>query len=486
MAVVSALLVATGCYKEEISVLQEQVRELEVNTLEEQVKNMNATVADLKALQEQVSPAVDSLTAAKSELEKSIARMEQQIASTDAASVEMQATLLGLQSQLQAVDDAIKALQSANLGQRIDELQAILDAAAADFKGSIDRLTGMAETFATLDELSKLQTAVDAMSAAFGENFKNALEASKEKIITWVSESDVMKDLFSQYYTKDVVDEKLKVFTDKDITQDKDIEDIRALIDKQASDLREVIQKLIEDSTAKLGERIDAINNTTDLIEQDFGKLEARVKALEELPSVVGDYSNYKSTLIADILALQKIIGDPETDGTLTSLVNTLKLVLTQSEGKYFDLGQIVADILANSGDIADQDRRIASLDSLCSTLATFKALNDLDAEVRNLAVDIVTNQGNITTLVQRVDAIVAQWTDSVYAQIDSNSVNIQRLKEEDLKLWLAIEANKEDQKNADTVLTHLIADINANIAALMIPQLRDSLHVINDLLSNG
>ncbi|MCQ2176443.1 MAG: hypothetical protein MJY41_00710 [Bacteroidales bacterium] len=485
LAALSVLLLATGCYKEEIDALKEQVKDLEMNTLEEQVKNMNATVADLRALQEQVAPAVDSLMAAKSQLQSSIDKMEAQIAGTDSASVEMQATLVGLRSQMQAVDDAIKALQSANLGQRIDDLNGIVDAASKNFKESIDKLTGMAETFATLDELSKLQAAVDAMSAAFGDNFKNALEASKEKIISWVSESQVMKDLFDKYYTKDIVDQRLKAIEDKDIAQENDLKELRAMIQQQDTDLREVIAQAVKDAKARLAERIDEINRNAERIDGNYDALELRVKALEELPAVIGDYSDYKGTLIADILALQKIIGDPETDGTLVSLVNTLKLVLTQSEGTYFNLGQIVADILTNTGDIADHDSRIAALDSLCGTLATIEALNSLDAEVRNLAVDIVTNQGNITTLVQRVDAIVAQWTDQVYAQIDTNAAHIERLKEEDLKLWLAIEANKEDQKNADTVLTHLIADINVNIAALMIPQLRDSLDAINNLLNN-
>lgn len=482
LTALSLIALSTSCYKEELDDLQKQIDELSVSSLEEQVAKMLGSVKDLQALQDQIAPAVENLQKTKAELEESIAKLQAQISATDSVSFESQAQLISQQAQLDRINSAVQLLTEADLDNRIKALYELVKTGTAGLDARVTTLENVSKTFATLEQLAKIQAVVDEMSASFDQKFIDAVRGCKDEIIAWVSESQQIKDLFLDYYTKEEIDAFILTLVEKNFDQDDEINAIKQRITTLDTDLRTAIDDAVKGVTKHFEDEVKAIDEKIAKLTEDYGKLEARVTSLEKLYDVVGDFSNYRSNLIADVLALQKILGTGDEDGTLTSLVNTLKLVLTESEGKYFDLHKIVADIAVNADSLQSQDSRIAALDAFVKTLASIESLTKLGEDVEQLRQDIATNKKDIETLTQRVDAIVQKWTEDVYKKITDASADIIKLKEEDATIWLAIGVNTE---GSETGIYGLIADINETIAGLKISELWTNVEDINELLKN-
>ncbi|MCQ2176444.1 MAG: hypothetical protein MJY41_00715 [Bacteroidales bacterium] len=478
----SAALLLTGCRRDELAEMHNKIESLDLRGMTEQVEQMQKTLADLNELKAQLGPVVESLKNSRAELEEQLAAVQQKIDASDSVTLELNAELISVKAQIAALDAAEDALAAANLTGRIEELTQFINDYKNGTAGKITSLETRFQTFATLDQLALLRVAVEAIPDEFAKNFESSLEKCKDLIIGWVSDSQTFKDLFDKYYTKSWMDATLQNLDSLQF----DFTFRTGQAFSSLYDLDTEIRKALDDAVAgadkELGAELDNLDAHFNDLDSAFTELDRRITVLEELFDVVGDYSNYKSDLITDIRELQKIAGE---NGTLYSLIYTLKGLLVSGEGTYYDLHRIVSDIAANTGNIGGNEAAIKALEELVPTLSAMKSLTELSDYVKDLQTAVRTNADSIAIIVGRVDAIAAQWTDAVMAKVDTSTAVIVRLKAEDLKLWEAIAQYKQDQKDADTTILHLIADINAQMATWSIGTMRDSVTRINALLEN-
>lgn len=475
-------MLLTGCYREEMTDLQKQIDDINISSLEDQIRKMNESVVDLESLSAKLAPAVESLQATKADIEAKIKDVQTQLSTVGSATTEMQSAIISLKTQLDAVNAAIKSLNSADLDGRISDLTALLGSTEGKLSDRLTELEVKSQAFATLDQLAKIEAAVALVSSSFSDDFASALEESKDKICEWVSQSEVIKNLFNDYYTKAEIDAKLAIIDATNAAQDKEIEDLKKALASLDNKLSDALEESFGDIKKHFEKKVEDINWSLDQYLKDYLALEQRVVALNELFDVIGDYSDYKSNLIDDIIALQRILGSAQDDGTLTALVNTLKLVLTDSEGEYYKIADIIDDIAANTDTIGKQEARIQAIEDLIPSLATIEQFNSYNEELTKLKELADQNKVDIATLVERVDAIVGKWTDAVYDQIETNKNNIAALQEDVAKLKLALGENTEGE---ETGIYKLIADINQTIAELKISELWKNVEDINALLAN-
>ena len=489
LALMGATILLTGCYREEISEIKKEIGEINISSLEAQVSEVKSSVASLESLKSQISPALDTLMSAKSRMESQLAEEKKKSDATAETSTESKAKIISLETQIAAIEAAIAQLSDANLDARIKELNEYVSKTSEDLDGRLGNLEEKTKETArlaqqSLDELAKLQAALDIASGGFDDKFEEVLLRNKESIVQWVSKSKIITDLFGSYYTKEKVADMLSEIDLYNYFQEREIEELYDGIKELEGNVPAAIEEAINGVKRGYDQKISAINATTALLDSTYKSLDARVTALEKLPAVIGDYSNYKGTLVQDILDLQARVGKESEDGTLTALVNTLKLLLTDSEGNYYDLAKIVDDIAANKGEIGSQDLRIKAIEDLVPTFASLEKLNELKDKVGKLEGDVKDNRVEIDTLVKRVDAIVAQWTDAVLNQIKTNASDIVKLKAEDTNLWLAIGSDGTDGQAKGGILG-LIADINNKIAELKVEELWKDVETINTTLEN-
>lgn len=494
-------LAFTGCYRDEIDVLKAEVDALRINDLETMVSNMGSSVKDLMALKDVLDPAVKELQEQKDEITKQIASMEGKMGQDEESSTEMQAQLVSLQSQLSAIEAALEAINQANLSSRIDELKAFVNTANSDLKGRIDALDAAQQTFATAAALAELQEAVRILQDDFDAEFLAALNRNADEIMKWISdESSTIITLFGDYYTNKQVDAMLDILSATDAADEAEIKAMQKQVNDLDADLRKIIEDAINGVDKKLSERIGSAEAKLESLTTAVDGLEKRIEALEKLYDVIGDYSGYKSNLIADIRALEAAAGD---NGTLTSLVNTLKLILTTTEGNYYDLAEIVTNIVSNTSSAADHEKRLAYLEDLVGTLAGVEALNGLDEQIDKLSSlvagideNVNNNARDIEELVERVDEIVSQWSDDVFYQIQDNADDLAELKQQAINLQAAIDKAVSDGQDADKKereeVLGLISKINESIAALIlreelaekgISDINEAIKKINSLL---
>ena len=108
-------VVATSCYKESIEQLQQQLDELQINSLIQQVAAMQNSVDGLAALKDQLKPAVEKLQEEKSAIEAANAELKKavdakDIAAIDKANAELEAAWHA------ASEDMAKAAQAGQAG----------------------------------------------------------------------------------------------------------------------------------------------------------------------------------------------------------------------------------------------------------------------------------------------------------------------------------------------------------------------------------
>lgn len=476
--VVFDCILLCGCQRDPIAERHNAIDALDVKSIEAQVEAMRETMALIKELQDNVPPILEGLENAQEELLARLEEIKAVQAASDSVSTEIQAQIISLQTQLSSLNAASEALAALDLQGRYEELEQFAGSSLADLESRTELLEISQQAFATLEQIAALDAAVKAAPEEFEKNFAASIEACREQIISWVAESDRIKALFSDYYTKDQYSFEVSVVVNTDEAQGELLNSLNGRLDALDIDIRNAIEKAFSDKKFDIDSEIGRINGELSVIGETVNNLTSRIEALEKLYGVIGDYSEYKSNLIDDIKAIQDKVLD---EGTLTALVNTLKQLLVDGEGQYFDLKAIVARISAQKDSVSVHSVQLNTLDSLVRTLATIEALNSLNDDVIGLHNDMMGNRGDIATLVQRVDAIVAKWTDTIYDTIGANSEEIQKLREADLAIWEAL----GDTSTKDTGIYKLIADINTAIANWQIGDMRDSLTRINTLLAN-
>lgn len=478
----------TGCYKSELEDLKKQVGDLDISGIQTQVNNMEESVGDLRAIQEKVDPIVEGLLSSRDALENELAAAKSIVGSVESASVEQQALIVSLQAQIDAIEVAVRALDKANLEERINEVESLLDSVTLNYDARMLALSAQMKAYATLEDLASVSAAIESVEEAFDSSFVASLENSKDRIIAWVSESQTFKDLFENYYTAAEMNSILYTQNMNNAARAEEIQGLQTQVDEMRTYIPAAITEAIENGPntdiKKLWEEIERINGIHDELAKGIEDLTARIEALEKLYDVVGDYSNYKGTLVADILSLQEIVGDNDHENSLVAIVNTLKLLLTNGEKGYYNLGEIVAGIAENRDSIDSKEVRISYLEELSKTFASLTDFISLSEDV-NILRDSVNTQGyTINSLTQIVDRIVDKWTSSVYDQIWINRDSIKVLNEEKEKLWFAL-GDKENPREGS--IYYLINCINAELGTINInlKNHSDSLDIINSILTD-
>ena len=478
----------TACYKSELEDLKKQVVDLDISGIQTQVNNMEESVGDLRAIQEKVDPIVEGLLSSRDALENELAAAKSIVGSVESASVEQQALIVSLQAQIDAIEVAVRALDKANLEERINEVESLLDSVTLNYDARMLALSAQMKAYATLEDLASVSAAIESVEEAFDSSFVASLENSKDRIIAWVSESQTFKDLFENYYTAAEMNSILYTQNMNNAARAEEIQGLQTQVDEMRTYIPAAITEAIENGPntdiKKLWEEIERINGIHDELAKGIEDLTARIEALEKLYDVVGDYSNYKGTLVADILSLQEIVGDNDHENSLVAIVNTLKLLLTNGEKGYYNLGEIVAGIAENRDSIDSKEVRISYLEELSKTFASLTDFISLSEDV-NILRDSVNTQGyTINSLTQIVDRIVDKWTSSVYDQIWINRDSIKVLNEEKEKLWFAL-GDKENPREGS--IYYLINCINAELGTINInlKNHSDSLDIINSILTD-
>ena len=495
-----SLLLFTGCYREDVAYIHNHIDNLDLKTITDQIEAMKDGIAEMQALQEQITPIVKALQDAKDGIAKDIAALQSRIEAEGTASTELQAQLISLQSQYKTLDAAYKILSESNLQERTEELEALVSTSDSGFKDRVTSLETAAQAFASAQALAELKAVVDVLPDLFAGLFDDALSRCEDSVIQWISDSQAFMDLFENFYNVAEMETLLEVLRDVDAARAQELSELKKSAEKTDKEIRDMVEDAVNGTTKKLGERMDAVDADLKVLSDRVDGLLARVEALEKLYDVVGDYSSYKSNLISDILRLQAVVGE---NGTLISLANTLKLVLSQSEQSYYDLGKIVNDIAALSGGISAQEEKLKSYEELVSSLAAieqFTAIREkftaLTSVIDDLKAHSDTNILDLQTLAELVDDIVDKWTDDTLYQIYTNTEDIVKLKEEAARLRLALEQAVKDGKDRNDAnhkeVIDLIAKVNESLVALKVEDFilkvgsaQTAVDSINSLLEN-
>lgn len=476
-----AAVLLSGCYRDELASMHNSIDKLELKGITEQVESMTVSLSDIQALKAQITPVIESLETAEADIAAKIEEVKGQIAASGTTSDELNASLVSLQTEFVSVQAAMASLENAKFSDRIDEIQALIKSSLEALDERAATLANAQESFVTLEELARVQALIDLIPSQFDSSFGKNIDDCKDRIVTWVSESDSFKRLFEDYYTKSEIDAGLALIDSLDLVQSDTLAMLRKTIEDLGSDMDAMLIHFIELADKQFSADFADIEQGLDSLYLMDKSMFAAADRIAKLPSVIGDYSGYKSTLIADIREIQAaVLGD---EGTLTSLVNTLKLLLTSSEGSYYDFSKILADIATNGDNLIDHDSRVSDLEDLVKTIAELESFTNLASDVSALESEIKTNQADIATLVERVDAIVDKWTDDKMSQIGTNKEYVADLRSEVEKLFLAVGVSTAGE---ETGIYRTIADLNAAIVSWNIGDLRnDDLKGINDLLAN-
>lgn len=481
VSLAGAAVLLSGCYRDELASMHNSIDKLELKDITEQVESMTVSLSDIQALKAQITPVIESLETAEADIAAKIEEVKGQIAASGTTSDELNASLVSLQTEFASVQAAMASLENAKFSDRIDEIQALIKSSLEALDERAATLANAQESFVTLEELARVQALIDLIPSQFDSSFGKSIDDCKDRIVTWVSESDSFKRLFEDYYTKSEIDASLALIDSLDLVQSDTLAMLRKTIEDLGSDMDAMLIHFIELADKQFSADFADIEQGLDSLYLMDKSMFAAADRIAKLPSVIGDYSGYKSTLIADIREIQAaVLGD---EGTLTSLVNTLKLLLTSSEGSYYDFSKILADIATNGENLTDHDSRVSDLEDLVKTIAELESFTNLASDVSALETEIKTNQADIATLVERVDAIVDKWTDGKMSQIGTNKEYVADLRSEVEKLFLAVGVSTAGE---ETGIYRTIADLNAAIVSWNIGDLRnDDLKGINDLLAN-
>ena len=464
-------VVATSCYKESIEQLQQQLDELQINSLIQQVAAMQNSVDGLAALKDQLKPAVEKLQEEKSAIEAEIQKMLAEAGDVTKLSAEQKAKLADLQTRMEKVEGTIAGLEAANadLDVRIAAIEEIINTPKSGLKDRVTQLEALKVNFALATDLAAIRSKVDDMREAFDGKFVAALEDLKDQISTWVSESTEIKNLFNNYYDCAYIDAALAALKGKDAEQDSKILELASSISAIKTEIQESVLAAIDGIYDKYDSQIDDINDSIDAFKQNFDDIVAALwdKIGREDLAIEGSIVNAINTLLdrfgsldgktGDIDAIAtllrtdldlfrsdflKALGEGYQDESLTSLRKSLEQLNGLLEGKVDSekLNQLIEDAKKLTADVQEAlNKYIESNDEALGnyllkadaekTYALISDLSDLQTKYGELTGEFntfKTNQGTINGLIATLNSIVGDgsftnsWTENLTSAVNS------------------------------------------------------------------
>ena len=375
LGIVGLSVLLTGCYREEIAQLHNQIDAIEFREIVAQVDEMKSTVSEIQNLSNQLNALITPLTNMKQELEGQISTNKGDIDGLKNQLNTVNSTLndlLGLGANISSLETRIGDLEKADYGTKIDETKKNLDEALkqleglAKIKSDIEKLQG--ET----SEIPAIKQSIEDLKGTISQGIIDAISDSKDEIFKWISENLDIQGALSNYYTKAEIDAKVA-----------DVKDIAA----------------IKTRLAGLGDEIkNAINSA---IEGAFGNV-------EEFKQKVDGFGTEINKLWAAIGDLSKLTT--EAKDNLVNAINELAAKVKASAGEldaYFDSTKVnsllsglesILTIAIQSGDKAVAANANGRIDSLCrkvleiTTAETGLIDSRIDAAIAALG-DLVTSE---------------------------------------------------------------------------------------------
>lgn len=457
-------LFAVGCEKwdHKIAAVEDRLELLEGTTIpniEQQIVNINASIDDLKAVDEALQGLIDNLEAKAEDLQ----------AQLDANAAADAATKAALESEIANLKALIAALQAKDveLDQKIADLQKYVDdeiSATEDWAN---------QTFSTLEQYADMQQEISALKAlleqykseitdAYTDAIKTAINASEASMKDWVN-----KTLAEGYYTKAEIDGKVSALETKieegDDALQKDIDALKAALEKAKGDLTvayvEAIEKAINDNNGKINAeiaaavktaqdnlqaQIDAINNEIEKIKTRLDIIEADINSIKQQ---IDDLKGVDAELKGYIESLQDTANDLQskidaTNDALAVLESDLEGQITASEQKVLDELKTVKTAL--EGQLATIKETITTLTSRLTIIEgtivqLFKAIDecatqeDVNEVKQNLATvlsDIAAMKIDIKDLQDRMDTVEGE-VDSLQTAVANLESRIEALEKD-------------------------------------------------------
>ena len=455
-------LFAVGCEKwdHKIAAVEDRLELLEGTTIpniEQQIVNINASIDDLKAVDEALQGLIDNLEAKAEDLQ----------AQLDANAAADAATKAALESEIANLNALIAALQAKDveLDQKIADLQKYVDdeiSATEDWAN---------QTFSTLEQYADMQQEISALKAlleqykseitdAYTDAIKTAINASEASMKDWVN-----KTLAEGYYTKAEIDGKVSALETKieegDDALQKEIDALKAALEKAEGDLTvayvEAIEKAINDNNGKISAeiaaavktaqdnlqaQIDAINNEIEKIKTRLNIIEADINSIKQQ---IDDLKGVDAELKGYIESLQNTANDLQskidaTNDALAVLESDLEGQITASEQKVLDELKTVKTAL--EGQLATIKETITTLTSRLTIIEgtivqLFKAIDecatqeDVNEVKQNLATvlsDIAAMKVDIKDLQDRMDTVEGE-VDSLQTAVANLESRIEALE---------------------------------------------------------
>lgn len=457
-------LFAVGCEKwdHKIAAVEDRLELLEGTTIpniEQQIVNINASIDDLKAVDEALQGLIDNLEAKAEDLQ----------AQLDANAAADAATKAALESEIANLKALIAALQAKDveLDQKIADLQKYVDdeiSATEDWAN---------QTFSTLEQYADMQQEISALkalleqykseiTAAYTDAIKTAINASEASMKDWVN-----KTLAEGYYTKAEIDGKVSALETKiedgDDALQKEIDALKAALEKAEGDLTvayvEAIEKAINDNNGKINAeiaaavktaqdnlqaQIDAINNEIekiktrlDIIEADINSIKQQIDDLKgvdaELKGYIESLQNTANDLQSKIDATNDALAVLESDleGQITAseqkVLDELKTVKTALEGQLATIKETITTLTSRLTII---EGKIVQLFNAIDECATQEDVNEVKQNLATVLSDIAAMKVDIKDLQDRMDTVEGE-VDSLQIAVANLESRIEALEKD-------------------------------------------------------
>lgn len=457
-----SILLFTSCEKwdHKIAAVEDRLELLEGTTIpniEQQIVNINASIDDLKAVDEALQGLIDNLEAKAEELQ----------AQLDANAAADAATKAALESEIANLKALIAALQAKDveLDQKIADLQKYVDdeiSATEDWAN---------QTFSTLEQYADMQQEISALKAlleqykseitdAYTDAIKTAINASEASMKDWVN-----KTLAEGYYTKAEIDGKVSALETKiedgDDALQKEIDALKAALEKAEGDLTvayvEAIEKAINDNNGKINAeiaaavktaqdnlqaQIDAINNEIekintrlDIIEADINSIKQQIDDLKgvdaELKGYIESLQNTANDLQSKIDATNDALAVLESDleGQITAseqkVLDELKTVKTALEGQLATIKETITTLTSRLTII---EGTIVQLSKAIDECATQEDVNEVKQNLATVLSDIAAMKVDIKDLQDRMDTVEGE-VDSLQTAVANLESRIEALE---------------------------------------------------------
>ena len=391
-----ATLLLSSCYDKQIEEVKARVETITLTDAEKVVADMQATLNDLEDLKTKVKPAIDELDSAKVEIDKRISELRTELQSLQGAAADaLEHELDNRRDQAKAIDGAIKELDVKKIDARIEAIKSVMrEIEEKKYDERLAALEAAAESFATLKDLAGVQTSLDKANSAIEsvksslsglgnaivEQVASSLEEYKERIITWVSESEALAELFSQYYTAAEMDAKLKAIDKTDSTQNTQI----AALQKAADEVQGKIESYVT-------EAIEGAGGLNEFIAGQISALRGEIATLKtDIGKLIGDpedlLTSAKETIVA---AINEILDKFKSD---TAYVNGVVGILKNDISCLEDADKAItggADLSVTNLKILN-DALVSLLETTGSKLDTNR-LKTAVQNVQNAIVDCLT-----------------------------------------------------------------------------------------------